>query len=212
MKILYLFHFRYGPALRFRAALRAIGLFSAAICRSKKIFSKFFKNLHHFPPLKSIKGEGPSHFREETPKVAGSKRILDVSGGDVRRHGLSARFTRVRNRQDAEDIVQSVFLKLMKNIDRLESEEHVKAWLIKVTANEGKACSHQAGENIPSVSTTKRDRGHFRAAPRSPGTKRRPEGGFPTAERYGSLFIFSITMIFRRKRSPGCSEAVRITR
>lgn len=43
--------------------------------------------------------------------------------------------TRVRNPHDAEDIVQKVFLKLVKHIDHLESEEHVKAWLIRVTAN-----------------------------------------------------------------------------
>ena len=61
--------------------------------------------------------------------------LVETYGDMVYRLAL----TRVRNRQDAEDIVQSVFLKLMKNIDRLESEEHVKAWLIKVTANEGKS-------------------------------------------------------------------------
>ena len=46
---------------------------------------------------------------------------------------------RVRNPHDAEDIVQQVFLKLVKNIDSLESEEHVKAWLIRVAVNEGKS-------------------------------------------------------------------------
>ena len=37
------------------------------------------------------------------------------------------------------DIVQQVFMKLVKNIDNLESEEHVKAWLIRVAVNEGKS-------------------------------------------------------------------------
>lgn len=46
--------------------------------------------------------------------------------------------TRVRNPHDAEDIVQKVFFKLIKHIDSLETEEHVKAWLIHVTVNEGK--------------------------------------------------------------------------
>jgi len=46
---------------------------------------------------------------------------------------------RVRNPHDAQDIVQQVFLKLVSNIEKLESEEHVKAWLIKVTTNEGKS-------------------------------------------------------------------------
>ena len=39
------------------------------------------------------------------------------------------------NYQDAEDITQEVFIKLMSNISELESNEHIKAWLIKVTVN-----------------------------------------------------------------------------
>lgn len=61
--------------------------------------------------------------------------LVETYGDMVYRIAL----TRVRSPHDAEDIVQQVFLKLVKNIDRLESEEHVKAWLIKVTVNEGKS-------------------------------------------------------------------------
>jgi RNA polymerase sigma-70 factor (ECF subfamily) len=61
--------------------------------------------------------------------------LVETYGDMVYRLAL----TRVRNPHDAQDIVQQVFLKLVKNIDRLESEEHVKAWLIKVTSNEGKS-------------------------------------------------------------------------
>lgn len=39
------------------------------------------------------------------------------------------------NKSDAEDITQEVFIKLIKNIDKLESREHIKAWLIRVTIN-----------------------------------------------------------------------------
>lgn len=39
------------------------------------------------------------------------------------------------NKSDAEDITQEVFIKLIKNIDKLESKEHIKAWLIRVTIN-----------------------------------------------------------------------------
>ncbi|MBR6034354.1 MAG: sigma-70 family RNA polymerase sigma factor [Clostridia bacterium] len=39
------------------------------------------------------------------------------------------------NMQEAEDITQEVFIKLMSNISKLESEEHIKAWLIRVTIN-----------------------------------------------------------------------------
>lgn len=36
---------------------------------------------------------------------------------------------------DAEDVFQEVFVRLVRNIHKLESWEHVKAWLIKVTIN-----------------------------------------------------------------------------
>lgn len=36
---------------------------------------------------------------------------------------------------DAEDIVQEVFLKLLTSDKDFESEEHIKAWLIRVTIN-----------------------------------------------------------------------------
>lgn len=39
------------------------------------------------------------------------------------------------NRQDAEDIMQEVFLSLLKSGKEFESSEHLKAWLIKVTVN-----------------------------------------------------------------------------
>ena len=39
------------------------------------------------------------------------------------------------NMQEAEDIVQEVFIKLMNNILKLKNEEHTKAWLIRVTIN-----------------------------------------------------------------------------
>ena len=46
----------------------------------------------------------------------------------------------VRNRQDAEDILQNVFLKFVDHARRgkFGSEEHAKAWLIRVTVNESK--------------------------------------------------------------------------
>ncbi len=46
----------------------------------------------------------------------------------------------VRNAQDAEDVVQDVFLALMDRLFRagFESEEHMKAWLIRVAVNRSK--------------------------------------------------------------------------
>ncbi len=43
--------------------------------------------------------------------------------------------TRTQSTGDAEDIFQEVFLKLVANEKPFESEEHRKAWIIKVTIN-----------------------------------------------------------------------------
>lgn len=44
-------------------------------------------------------------------------------------------FTYVKNMPDAEDITQDVFVSLMKRGYGFESEEHEKAWLLRVTIN-----------------------------------------------------------------------------
>lgn len=44
-------------------------------------------------------------------------------------------FLRTKNTADSEDILQDVFLKLLKNGHKIENEEHMKAWLIRVTIN-----------------------------------------------------------------------------
>lgn len=44
-------------------------------------------------------------------------------------------FSYTKNRQDAEDIFQEVFLKLARKAPELESEERERAWLIRVTIN-----------------------------------------------------------------------------
>ncbi len=41
----------------------------------------------------------------------------------------------VRNKADADDIMQDVFLKLYTSSTYFENDSHAKAWLIKVTAN-----------------------------------------------------------------------------
>jgi len=44
-------------------------------------------------------------------------------------------FSQVRNKSDADDIFQEVFLRYLKKLPRFGSEEHRKAWLIRVTVN-----------------------------------------------------------------------------
>lgn len=44
-------------------------------------------------------------------------------------------FSLLKNREDAEDIHQEVFCKYLKTAIRFDSEEHAKAWFIRVTVN-----------------------------------------------------------------------------
>lgn len=44
-------------------------------------------------------------------------------------------FSMVKNRYDADDIHQEVFVKFIKKPPRFENEEHEKAWFIRVTIN-----------------------------------------------------------------------------
>lgn len=41
----------------------------------------------------------------------------------------------VSNKNVADDIFQDVFLQLVRHLDRLESETHIKYWLIRTTIN-----------------------------------------------------------------------------
>lgn len=43
--------------------------------------------------------------------------------------------TRCRNKETAEDIYQTVFLKYSEKMPKFHSEEHSKAWFIRVTIN-----------------------------------------------------------------------------
>lgn len=44
-------------------------------------------------------------------------------------------YAQVRNKADADDIFQEVFIRLVKKKPEFESDEHMKAWLIRVTVN-----------------------------------------------------------------------------
>lgn len=43
--------------------------------------------------------------------------------------------SQMKNKSDADDIFQEVFVRLVSHIGELKSWEHVKAWLIRVTIN-----------------------------------------------------------------------------
>lgn len=45
----------------------------------------------------------------------------------------------MKNKEDADDVFQEVFIKWMKHRDKFETEEYEKAWLIRVTINQCKS-------------------------------------------------------------------------
>ncbi len=48
-------------------------------------------------------------------------------------------FNYCKNCQDAEDVLQNVFIKLLKSKKSFNNEEHIKSWLITVAINECKS-------------------------------------------------------------------------
>lgn len=67
-----------------------------------------------------------------------SLRMDEIISQDLDYYGdmiLRLAYSYMKNLHDAEDILQDVFLQLMKNINIFQSEEHKKSWLITVTRN-----------------------------------------------------------------------------
>lgn len=49
-----------------------------------------------------------------------------------------------RNSEDAFDVCQDVFVRLIKSKNKIKNSEHLKAWLIRATVNCAKSCCSQA--------------------------------------------------------------------
>lgn len=61
-------------------------------------------------------------------------------------------YSLVKNRSDADDIHQEVFLRFIKYQPRFESEEHAKFWFIRVTTNQCKNWWKLAWRRVISLS------------------------------------------------------------
>lgn len=71
------------------------------------------------------------HYEQNEPVNNDLDSLFQTYGDMVYRLAL----VRTRSAADAEDVVQDVFLRCLKNKPSFESAEHQKAWLIKVTVN-----------------------------------------------------------------------------
>ena len=66
---------------------------------------------------------------------AGAEEVLERYAATV----FAAAYTMVKNKEDAEDIAQEVFISYVKAKPAFESAEHEKAWLLRVTINRCKS-------------------------------------------------------------------------
>lgn len=70
------------------------------------------------------------------------KAVLDTAEEILAEYGdmvLRTAYAMVKNRADAEDVLQDVFLSLVRTKPVFESAEHQKAWLLRVTMNRCKS-------------------------------------------------------------------------
>ena len=71
--------------------------------------------------------------------MADEKSRTDVSSDEIiRRHFdmvYRLALSQTRNIANAEDVTQEVFLRFIQKYSSLKSDEHIKAWLIRVTVN-----------------------------------------------------------------------------
>ncbi len=68
----------------------------------------------------------------------------DLINGLVEKYSdmvLQIAYQHTFNKSDSEDITQEVFIKLVKKLEELKSEDYIKAWLIRVTINLCKDCN-----------------------------------------------------------------------
>jgi RNA polymerase sigma-70 factor (ECF subfamily) len=72
----------------------------------------------------------------------GSDEYIEYAVGKYSDMLLRLCFVYTKNTADAEDLVSEVFLSLIKRAEPFESEEHEKAWLLRLAVNRGKNFVH----------------------------------------------------------------------
>ena len=82
--------------------------------------------------LPAPEGERPQWRAESNREVIDE--MMALYGGMVFRIGILY----LRNKEDAQDVFQEVFIKLFSSKKEFESEENRKAWLVTVTVNQCK--------------------------------------------------------------------------
>lgn len=79
----------------------------------------------------------------KTAVLTDLEQVMDVYGDMVFRTA----YTLVKNKPDAEDVAQEVFLSLLRTQPVFESAEHQKAWLLRATINRCKSFFRSAWQS-----------------------------------------------------------------
>ena len=79
-------------------------------------------------------------------------------------------FANMKNKQDAEDVFQEVFLRYISKPRTFENEEHRKAWLIRVTINRSRSLwsscfrkTEPLDDSLPAETTVENDLSEYLA-------------------------------------------------
>lgn len=99
------------------------------------------RGIHSLQPLPALAGiliEGDQRRGNDSlNKLQAVRADWDIESV-VARHAdmvLRLAMARCRNRSDAEDVFQEVFLRFVRSQHKITSEEHCRAWLIRCTIN-----------------------------------------------------------------------------
>lgn len=128
----------------------------------------------------------------------------------VREHGdmvLRLAMVNAGNKADAEDIFQEVFIRLVRSINKIENEDHLRHWLIRVTLNRCKSLftSVSRKREFPVEELPETAEGSFDAEAETPATDALQE----LSEKYRipiHLFYFEELSISEISKILECSE------
>lgn len=67
--------------------------------------------------------------------MSNNEHKLEVLMGNYRDMIIRIAIANVRNKEDAEDILQEVAVRYLKNLPEFQNQEHEKAWFIRTTIN-----------------------------------------------------------------------------
>lgn len=108
-------------------------------------------NLKHFVRPERIYGEGLSKKYQHHREVIMEEQAFRQAVEDHRDVVFRIALTYLRDRADADDVAQDVFLKLLKSDGHFESREHLRRWLIRVTINECKSLFRKPWRRVEDV-------------------------------------------------------------